>query len=146
MVGSLDYMAPEVINNIDRLNYDAAKYDIWSCGVVLYVMLVGQYPFSPPDIHSTDPRYQEIVRSRVRTLNYRLPNYLSVGALDLIKGCLSYVNERISIEQIIEHPWFQKKLPKAALQMNRQLLETDAEIMAQVKRTLSRCYRFCTSG
>jgi len=137
MVGSLDYMAPEVINNIDRLNYDAAKYDIWSCGVVLYVMLIGEYPFSPRDIPSGDVRYQEIVRSRVRDLNYRLPNYLSAGALDLIKGCLSRVHGRITMDKIIEHPWFQKRLPSAALNMNKQLLETDSEIMRQVENRQS---------
>ena len=39
--------APEVISN--RKHYDGVKADIWSSGVMLYVMLFGQYPFERPE-------------------------------------------------------------------------------------------------
>ena len=47
-------MAPEVVSTNGN-SYDAKMSDLWSCGVVLYVMLVGQYPFS----RTSDARLHE---------------------------------------------------------------------------------------
>lgn len=46
-VGTVMYMAPEVLtfSSKDNSSYDARKADVWSCGVVLYAMLSGRYPF-----------------------------------------------------------------------------------------------------
>jgi len=44
-VGTPAYLAPEML---DQRQYDGPGVDVWSCGVMLYVMLVGSYPFEDP--------------------------------------------------------------------------------------------------
>lgn len=133
IVGSLDYMPPEVILNVEKKNYSGEKYDIWSCGVVLYVMLVGVYPFSPTTVSPDDDRYQKLLRRSIRDLDYRIPSTMSRQAADLIKRSLSYAEDRISIKEILQHPWFLTRLPPNALQMNAELLAKNTEIMKTVE-------------
>eukprot|EP00887_Chlorella_sp_A99_P001753 scaffold19.g1753.t1 len=49
LVGTPAYQAPEVITNTGGQRYDGKNADVWSCGVMLYVMVVGAYPFERPE-------------------------------------------------------------------------------------------------
>eukprot|EP00210_Caulerpa_lentillifera_P004275 g4078.t1 len=133
IVGSLDYMPPEVILNVEKKNYSGEKYDIWSCGVVLYVMLIGVYPFSPVTVAPHQEEYQAKLRASIRALDYRLPSFVSREAADLIRRSLCYANERISMKEILQHPWFLHKLPLNALKMNDELLSKNTENMKLVE-------------
>jgi serine/threonine-protein kinase SRK2 len=46
-IGTPEYMGPELISS--RTGYDGVKVDIWAAGVLLYVMLVGMFPFETQD-------------------------------------------------------------------------------------------------
>ncbi|KAH0795137.1 CAMK family protein kinase [Histomonas meleagridis] len=93
--GSAAYAAPEVIKGNP---YDS-KADIWSAGVVLYVMSVGKLPFDDPNIHRMAKKvvYQEP----------RFPHFLSPDLLDLLQSLLTKdPQKRIDINGIKNHTWF----------------------------------------
>ncbi|MBA0745963.1 hypothetical protein Gogos_008520 [Gossypium gossypioides] len=106
-VGTPAYIAPEVLS---KKEYDGKIADVWSCGVTLYVMLVGAYPFEDPD----DPKNFRKTIGRILTVHYSIPDYVRVS-MDC-KHLLSRIfvenpGKRISIPEIKSHPWFLKNLP-----------------------------------
>jgi carbon catabolite-derepressing protein kinase len=99
--GSPNYAAPEVISG--KL-YAGPEVDVWSCGVILYVLLVGRLPF--------DDEYIPTLFKKIAAGNYSTPSYLSPGATSLIRKMLM-VNpvHRITIPELRMDPWFTKDLP-----------------------------------
>nr|XP_043638636.1 serine/threonine-protein kinase SAPK3-like [Erigeron canadensis] len=107
-VGTPAYIAPEVLS---RKEYDGKIADVWSCGVTLYVMLVGAYPFEDPE----DPRNFRKTIGRIVSVQYSIPDYVRVSAD--CRHLLSHIfvanpSKRITIADIKKHPWFLKNMPK----------------------------------
>ncbi|CAG7871504.1 unnamed protein product [Brassica rapa] len=107
-VGTPAYIAPEVLS---RREYDGKNADVWSCGVTLYVMLVGGYPFEDPD----DPRNFRKTIQRIMAVQYKIPDYVHIS--QECKHLLSRIfvtnpAKRITLKEIKKHPWFLKNLPK----------------------------------
>ena len=94
--GSPNYAAPEVISG--KL-YAGPEVDVWSAGVILYVMLCGRLPF--------DDDFIPALFKKISNGVYTLPNYLSQGAKHLLTRML-VVNplNRITIHEIMEDEWF----------------------------------------
>ncbi|KAL0367977.1 UNVERIFIED_CONTAM: Serine/threonine-protein kinase SAPK1 [Sesamum calycinum] len=106
-VGTPAYIAPEVLS---RKEYDGKIADVWSCGVTLYVMLVGAYPFEDPD----DPRNFKKTINRILSVHYSIPDYVRVSKE--CKHLLSRIfvadpEKENTIPEIKKHPWFLKNLP-----------------------------------
>ena len=99
--GSPNYAAPEVIGG--KL-YAGPEVDVWSCGVILYVLLVGRLPFDDEHIPSL---FAKIARG-----TYSIPQWMPAGAANLIKKML-VVNpvQRATIDDIRADPWFTTDLP-----------------------------------
>lgn len=99
------YAAPEVISA--KTHYDGTKADIWSCGVMLYVMLFCEYPFERPEDDADKYGFQKVL-DRIMRVDYRIPKYpkISPECRDLLQLILvADPDERLTIEQIQRHPW-----------------------------------------
>ncbi|KAJ0248581.1 CBL-interacting serine/threonine-protein kinase 5 [Hirschfeldia incana] len=96
--GTPAYVAPEVLR---KKGYDGAKADIWSCGVVLYVLLAGYLPFQDENLMNM---YRKIFKAE-----FDFPPWFSPEARRLISKLLVVdPDRRISIPAIMRTPWFRK--------------------------------------
>ncbi|KAK7264919.1 hypothetical protein RJT34_32532 [Clitoria ternatea] len=96
--GTPNYVAPEVLGN---LGYDGAAADVWSCGVILYVLMAGYLPFEETDLPT--------LYRRVIAAEFVLPSWFSAGAKTLIRKILDpNPKTRVKIEEIRKDPWFQR--------------------------------------
>ncbi|TKW29312.1 hypothetical protein SEVIR_3G387400v4 [Setaria viridis] len=106
-VGTPAYIAPELLM---KKEYNGKIADVWSCGVTLYVMLVGGYPFEDPE----DPKNFRKTVQKIMGAQYAIPDYVHVSpeCRDLLSR-IFVVNpdHRITMAQIISHPWFVINLP-----------------------------------
>lgn len=96
--GSLNYMAPEALQG----NYDE-KCDIWSCGVILYILLIGNYPF--------DGNNKAEIIKKIKKGQYTFPEGFEAAASPEIKDLINYClkldpDERISAKEALNHPFF----------------------------------------
>ena len=104
LVGSSYYIAPEVL----KKHYNE-KCDIWSCGVILYILLSARPPFGG----DSDSEIMERVAIGQYDIESKPFNKISKSAIDLIKKLLVMnVDKRISAEDALNHPWFKEKKAK----------------------------------
>nr|XP_042136853.1 serine/threonine-protein kinase SIK2 isoform X3 [Peromyscus maniculatus bairdii] len=99
--GSPPYAAPEVF---EGQQYEGPQLDIWSMGVVLYVLVCGALPFDGPTL--------PILRQRVLEGRFRIPYFMSEECEHLIRRMLVLdPSKRLSIAQIKEHKWMLIEVP-----------------------------------
>ncbi|XP_078055091.1 serine/threonine-protein kinase SIK2a [Mustelus asterias] len=99
--GSPPYAAPEVF---EGQQYEGPQLDIWSLGVVLYVLVCGALPFDGPTL--------PILRQRVLEGRFRIPYFMSEDCEHLIRRMLVLdPSKRLTIAQIKEHKWMLTEVP-----------------------------------
>ena len=129
--GSPNYAAPEVISG--KL-YAGPEVDVWSSGVILYVMLCGRLPF--------DDEFIPALFKKISNGVYTLPNYLSPGAKHLLTRML-VVNplNRITIHEIMEDEWFKQEMPDYLLPPDLSKIKTskidiDEDVISALSLTM----------
>ncbi|KAJ3683006.1 hypothetical protein LUZ60_013233 [Juncus effusus] len=96
--GTPNYVAPEVLE--DR-GYDGAMADVWSCGVILFVLLAGYLPFDDENLMN--------LYKKISAAEFTCPSWISMGAMSLITKILHPDPlKRITISEILEDKWFKK--------------------------------------
>ncbi|CAA2934788.1 CBL-interacting serine/threonine-protein kinase 23-like [Olea europaea var. sylvestris] len=96
--GTPNYVAPEVINN---KGYDGAKADLWSCGVILFVLMAGYLPFEESNLSA--------LYKKINKAEFSCAPWFSSGAKKLIKRILDpNPSTRITISEVLENDWFKK--------------------------------------
>eukprot|EP01018_Ginkgo_biloba_P032980 Gb_25414 [translate_table: standard] len=116
--GTPNYVAPEVISG---KGYDGAIADLWSCGVILFVLISGYLPFNETNIITL---YRKINKA-----DFTFPKRLSSGAKKLITRILDpNPKTRITVPEILEDGWFKKgyKLPKFQEEEDVNMSDVDA--------------------
>uniref|UniRef100_A0A7N8Y1U6 Serine/threonine-protein kinase BRSK2-like n=1 Tax=Mastacembelus armatus TaxID=205130 RepID=A0A7N8Y1U6_9TELE len=94
--GSPHYACPEVIRGE---KYDGRRADVWSCGVILFALLVGALPFD----HDNLRQLLEKVKSGV----FHMPHFIPPDCQSLLKGMIEVNPEkRLTLEAIQKHTWY----------------------------------------
>lgn len=98
--GTPNYVAPEVLR---EKGYEGFKADIWSCGVILFVMLAGYLPFEDDDVNE--------LFKKIESGKFKYPPYFSKSVKDLLSKMLQ-VNpkKRINMDGVTNHKWFKQGL------------------------------------
>ncbi|KAI0288365.1 kinase-like domain-containing protein [Russula brevipes] len=99
--GSPHYASPEIVHGH---KYSGTATDIWSCGVILFALLTGRLPFDDKNVRT--------LLSKVKAGKYDMPAWVDPRAQDLISRMLTVdASQRISIPDILVHPWFTQDTP-----------------------------------
>ncbi|XP_017338904.1 calcium/calmodulin-dependent protein kinase (CaM kinase) II gamma 1 isoform X11 [Ictalurus punctatus] len=114
--GTPGYLSPEVL----RKDPYGKPVDIWACGVILYILLVGYPPFWDEDQHKL---YQQI---KAGAYDFPSPEWDTVTpeAKNLINQMLT-INpaKRITAEQALKHPWVCQRSTVASMMHRQETVE-----------------------
>ncbi|XP_048014730.1 serine/threonine-protein kinase BRSK2 isoform X6 [Megalobrama amblycephala] len=94
--GSPHYACPEVIRGE---KYDGRKADVWSCGVILFALLVGALPFDDDNLRN--------LLEKVKLGVFHMPHFIPPDCQNLLRGMIEVeAGKRLTLELIQKHTWY----------------------------------------
>ncbi|XP_077067440.1 serine/threonine-protein kinase BRSK2 isoform X8 [Siphateles boraxobius] len=94
--GSPHYACPEVIRGE---KYDGRKADVWSCGVILFALLVGALPFDDDNLRN--------LLEKVKLGVFHMPHFIPPDCQNLLRGMIEVeAGKRLPLELIQKHTWY----------------------------------------
>jgi len=107
-VGKTAYKAPKVYGK--RQIFDARMADIWSLGVVLFMMTIGAPPFKKPS--RKEYGFDSVINGRMDELiaGWARTEYLTTEMYDLLQGMLQREEDRLTMDEIRSHRWLNSNL------------------------------------
>ncbi|KAK2867497.1 hypothetical protein Q8A67_025614 [Cirrhinus molitorella] len=94
--GSPHYACPEVIRGE---KYDGRKADVWSCGVILFALLVGALPFDDDNLRN--------LLEKVKLGVFHMPHFIPPDCQNLLRGMIEVdAGNRLTLELIQKHTWY----------------------------------------
>ncbi|XP_035119698.1 serine/threonine-protein kinase BRSK2 isoform X1 [Saimiri boliviensis] len=94
--GSPHYACPEVIRGE---KYDGRKADVWSCGVILFALLVGALPFDDDNLRQ--------LLEKVKRGVFHMPHFIPPDCQSLLRGMIEVdAARRLTLEHIQKHIWY----------------------------------------
>ncbi|KAJ7313952.1 hypothetical protein JRQ81_005782 [Phrynocephalus forsythii] len=112
--------------------YDGRRADMWSCGVILFALLVGALPFDDDNLRQ--------LLEKVKRGIFHMPHFIPPDCQNLLRGMIEVEPEkRLSLEQIQKHPWFlggknepepEQPIPrKVAIRRIQSVSELDPDVL-----------------
>ena len=107
-INSLVYYPPEIIEqienkNLKKENEEKDKIDEWACGIIMYYLMIGEFPFK---VEKEEDFYSNIKNTKIHFLSPKFKKY-SKPCKDLLTKLLEKdKNKRINAKEFIEHPFF----------------------------------------
>ena len=110
--------------------YLGPEVDIWSLGIILYTLLTGTLPFDDDD--------ESIMREKIITGRFEIPDWLSPEARDLIQNILQHdPTKRVTIPQILAHSWFKPPAVTSPTPLTPSTPEAIVSVPTNVSQTQS---------